>query len=284
VTSVGNARRRALGAAAATMGYEVLPLKGVREKVLESVPPTVPLTITASPRKGLAATVELAARLTEDGYQVVPHLSARLTRDRLELTAVLAQLAEAGIRGLFVIGGDGEPRGAYSCALELLSDIHESGYQFDDIGIAGYPEGHALIDDQDLVRALAAKAPLAHHITTQMCFDPERIRAWASALPAQGVNLPVRVGVPGAVARQKLVRISASIGLGDSARFLRKQQQLLWRFFLPGGYDSGSILRRLDLPVATAANITGFHVFTFNDLSGTERWRQSLIRQASALA
>jgi methylenetetrahydrofolate reductase (NADPH) len=284
VTGTGTARRRALGVAAASMGYEVLPLKGTRENVLEHVPPTVPLTVTASPQKGLAATVDLTARLAGDGYRATPHLSAKLTRDRAELADALAQLWEAGIRGLFVVGGDGEPRGAYSSALELLTAIHESGQGFEDIGIAGYPEGHPLISDRDLDRALAAKAPLVHHITTQMCFDPARIRAWASSLPARDVHLPVRVGIPGAVARQKLLRVSASIGLGGSARFLRRQQQLLWRFFLPSGYDPSKIVGGLDLPVPGAPNITGFHIFTFNDLSRTERWRQDLLRRAAAAA
>jgi methylenetetrahydrofolate reductase (NADPH) len=284
VSGPGTARRRALGTAAASMGYEVLPLKGTREKVLAHVPPTLPLTVTASPQKGLAATIDLATRLAGDGYRVTPHLSAKLTRDRAELTDILTQLQEAGIKGLFVVGGDGEPRGTYSSAGELLVGIHESGHEFEDIGIAGYPEGHALISDRDLGRALAAKAPLAHHITTQMCFDPARIRAWASSLPGRDVHLPVRVGIPGAVARQKLVRVSASIGLGGSARFLRKEQQLLWRFFLPGGYDPGKIIGGLHLPVPGAPNITGFHVFTFNDLSGTEQWRRDLLRRAAAAA
>ncbi|WP_431879694.1 methylenetetrahydrofolate reductase [Amycolatopsis sacchari] len=281
MTTSAEDRRRALAAAAREMGYEVLPFKGTLDNVLRHVPRAVPLTVTASPQKGLAATVDLAVKLAEEGYRVAPHLSARLTGDRQELHDHLARLAGVGIRALFVIGGDGESRGAYSNAHELLVDIHDSGHEFDDIGIAGYPEGHPLIGDQDLTRALAAKAPLAHHITTQMCFDVPRIRSWAAALRAQDVRLPVRVGVPGAVSRQKLLRIATAIGLGDSARFLRKQQQLLWRFFVPGGYDPGRIVRAVTADLPASPNLSGFHVFTFNDLGGTERWRQNLLRRAA---
>ncbi|NKQ52261.1 5,10-methylenetetrahydrofolate reductase [Amycolatopsis sp. K13G38] len=264
------------------MGYEVMPFKGTRENVLRHVPRTVPLTVTASPQKGLSATVKLAAELAGAGYRVAPHLSARLTRDKAELQDFLGILSAAGISSLFVVGGDGDDCGAYKTAHELLVDIHESGFVFGDIGIAGYPEGHPLIGEPDLTRALSDKAPLAHHITTQMCFDIKRIRSWAAALPERGVHLPVRIGIPGAVSRQKLMRIAGAIGLGDSARFLRKQQQLLWRFFLPGGYNPGKIVRSVAADIGRSPNIAGFHVFTFNDLGGTERWRQSLLRRAPA--
>ena len=45
----------------------------------------VKVTVTASPRKGLEATLGLSERLARAGYPVVPHLSARLVRDRSHL-------------------------------------------------------------------------------------------------------------------------------------------------------------------------------------------------------
>lgn len=269
-----------LRAAAAAMSYEIMPFKGTLDNVLRHVPRAVPLTITASPQKGQAGTVELAAKLAEEGYRVAPHLSAHLISDRQELLDHLARLAGAGVGNLFIVGGDGEARGSYTNAHELLVDIHGAGFAFDDIGITGYPEGHAFIDDHELARALSLKAPLANHITTQMCFDAGRIRSWAATLYGGGIHLPVRVGIPGAVSRQKLVRIAAAIGVGNSARFLKKQQQLLLRFFLPGGYNPGKIVRAMRPDIARSPNIIGFHVFTFNDLGGTEQWRQSLLRRA----
>ena len=175
------------------------------------------------------------------------------------------------------MGGDGTEQGPFVNALGLLRHIHQSGHHFADIGIGGYPDGHALIEEQALIAALVEKAPLANHITTQMCFDASKIRAWARTLPSKGVDLPVRVGVPGAVSRQKLVRISASIGIQDSARFLRKQRELLRKFFTPGGFHPGGLVRKLApeaSPGTPDSPIAGFHLFTFNDLKGTEEWRQ----------
>ncbi|WP_219635405.1 hypothetical protein [Nocardioides ungokensis] len=56
--------------------YEVLPTGTTEDKVLEHLPRDRTVTITASPSKGLEATLDLAERLTGHGYTTVPHLAA----------------------------------------------------------------------------------------------------------------------------------------------------------------------------------------------------------------
>lgn len=90
----------------------------------------------------------------------------------------------------------------------------------------------------------------------------------------------MHVGVPGAVTRQKLLRVSGGIGVGESAKFLRKQQSLLWRFFLPGGYSPDKVIKGLTPHFGQRDNhLAGFHVFTFNDLGPTEEWRRQSPRR-----
>ncbi|BDZ49420.1 methylenetetrahydrofolate reductase [Frondihabitans sucicola] len=273
MTSVRAATADALRSA----GYEILPFARTFENVLENVPRSTPLTVTASPPRGIGATVDLAVRLAAAGYDVAPHLAARMIADEHELSDVLARLAEAGVTSLFVVGGDGEPRGDYRDALPLLRAVRESAHDFTDIGIGGYPEGHALIPGSTLLQALREKAELANHVTTQICFDPAAIAAWAAELEREAITLPIRVGLPGAVRRQRLIRISAAIGLGDSARFLQKQKSLFWRFFLPGGYSPNRLITGLEPAVAGPSPVTAFHLFTFNELRATEAWRRELL-------
>ncbi|MFJ8048303.1 hypothetical protein [Streptomyces luteogriseus] len=67
-------------------------------------------------------------------------------------------------------------------------------------------------------------------------------------------------------------------GLGESAKFLKKQQTLLRRFFLPGGYRPDALLSGLAPHLGKADEaVAGFHVFTFNDLAPTEAWRRRLL-------
>ena len=53
---------------------------------------------------GLDRTVELAERLTAQGYDVVPHLAARMVSGRSELTELVERLAAAGVTNVFVPG------------------------------------------------------------------------------------------------------------------------------------------------------------------------------------
>jgi methylenetetrahydrofolate reductase (NADPH) len=276
--------RDALVRALRNASYEVLPFKRTEPAVLEHVPADVALTVTTTEAKGLAPTVDLAARLARHGYDAAPHLAARLVRDDAHLTDVVAQLREAGVRGVFVIGGDAaEPAGPFPDALSLLRRLDEIGHPFSTVGIGGYPEGHGHIPADLIEKALEEKAPHATQVITQLCFHAGTTVSWARTVKARGVALPVRVGIPGAVSRQKLVRISAGLGLGQSARFLKKQQSMLWRFFLPGGYRPDRLVRRLTPGLGEPDNnLAGFHVFTFNELEKTQTWRQQWLARLEA--
>lgn len=266
-----------------TMSYEVMPFKNTEADVLAHVPKSVPLTVTVTEAKGIDHTLNLTERLLGHGYQAAPHLPARQFADAAHVADVVARLTEAGVRSVFVVGGDApEPAGAFPDAFSLLQAMEQANHPFTEVGIGGYPEGHALIPQEAIDLALKQKAPLATRVLTQICFDATSTSTWAANIAAAGIDLPVYVGMPGPVNRQKLMRISAGIGLGQSARFLQKQQSLLWRFLLPGGYNPAKLVKRLaSAAVRTPNNIRGLHIFTFNELRGTERWRQELLAAVS---
>jgi methylenetetrahydrofolate reductase (NADPH) len=266
--------------------YEVLPVRTVEEAVVAHVPRTVPLTITTTEAKGLTPTIELAERLSGHGFTATPHLAARLVRDELHLTDILARLRATAVNGVFVVGGDvPEPVGTFPDALALLEKLEGIGHHFEHVGIGGYPEGHGHISAELIERALERKAPHASHIITQLCFHPSTTTAWARQVKLRGVDLPIRIGLPGAVTRQKLVRISAGLGLGQSARFLLKQHSMFWRFFLPHGYRPDRLVERLAPALGRPENnLQGFHLFTFNEVARTEAWRQEWLARLSDAA
>jgi methylenetetrahydrofolate reductase (NADPH) len=259
--------------------YEVLPLDGIVDDVVASVPRSVKVTVTASPAKGLEPTLEVAEQLAARGYAVVPHLSARLVRDKQHLQQVLRRLHAAEIREVFVIGGDArEPAGEFAGAAELLSAIDGlGGERFADVGIAGYPESHHVISDAITIEAMFQKEPMATYIVSQICFDPEVIAAWVRNVRDRGTLLPIWIGVPGAVDNRRLMRTSLRIGLGESARFLRAHGGWVRRLLMRRFYSPDRLLTRLaPLFSDPAARIAGIHVYTFNELERTERWRRRL--------
>lgn len=260
--------------------YEIFPLEGVEAVVAGCVPKGIKLTVTASPKRGIEATLDLAGRLSELGYRVVPHLSARLVSDRTHLEDILRRMREAGLREAFVVAGDrGEPVGEFADAHGLLAAMAEIGHDLQEVGIAGYPESHPLISDEVTIRAMYDKAPYATYIVSQICFDPGVISSWVRRVRNRGVGLPIYIGFPGVIDRQKLLRISTRIGLGESARFLSKNRHWLLRLFATG-YRPDHLLEELAACLEDPAlQIRGFHVYTFNEVARTEDWRREMLER-----
>jgi methylenetetrahydrofolate reductase (NADPH) len=259
--------------------YEVIPLDGIADAVAAHVPPDIKVTVTASPTKGLDATLRLAETLRQAGYRVVPHLSARLVRDAAHLADILDRLEAAAMREIFVIAGDAHtPAGDYASAVALLEAIGERRTGFEAIGISGYPESHHLISDEATIAAMFAKEPFATHIVSQICFDAAVIADWIHAVRARGTLLPIWIGIAGRVERQHLLRVSMKVGLGESVRFLRGHRHWLRRLALHRRYAPTRLLDALSGVIADpSARVAGLHVYTFNELAETERWRRQLL-------
>ncbi len=257
--------------------FEIIPLPGAVAEA-EVLPQGTKVSVTSSPKAGPEETVAAAEELAGRGLRVTPHLAARRFRDRTHLRAVLDRLVGAGFEEIFVVGGDGEPVGRFDDALSLLREIADAGASFPRVGVACYPEGHPDIPDEVLLAALREKQPLATHMTSQMCFDPEAIARWLKTVRGEGVDLPLWVGVPGVVDTGRLIKVAARIGVGGSLRFLMKHRRVVAGLVRGGGYDpTGLVAGLVPLVADPTAAVEGFHLFTFNQVAATEQWRRSLL-------
>ncbi len=278
----GGESKGALGEALARPRYEVFPAKGA-EALASHLPKEAKVTVTCSPTRGIEATLLFAERLAERGLRVVPHISARLVADEPHLEEIMRRLDDLDMKEIFVIGGDAKkPVGPFSGAFELLSAMADMGHDFKHVGIAGYPEGHPFIDDDTLRRALRDKLPFATYIVSQMCFDPRAIVDWVVGIRRRGIRLPVIVGVPGVVDKKRLFQVSRKIGVGDSARFLKKHTSLMVSLFKAGSYSPDDLVWELAPYVGDQGyNIIGFHVYTFNQIESTEKWRREMLNSGN---
>jgi methylenetetrahydrofolate reductase (NADPH) len=252
--------------------FEILPL-GHAEEEASRLPVPVRLTVTCSPKRGPDQAVAFAGRLHDLGHSVTVHIAARMVRDRAHLDVLLAAMTDAGADDLFLVGGDADrPLGVYSSAVELLPVVAEHPQRPQTIGIAGYPEGHPLISDETLDEGLLEKSRRADYVTTQMCFDPEALRSWVVRQRRRGMTLPILIGMPGKVARRKLLEMSVRIGVGPSLSFARKQRGLRNLFSRRSTLDRlyDGLSPTLDDP---ELNVVGFHYFTFNQLVDTWEWQ-----------
>lgn len=242
------------------------------------LPAGAAVTVTASPAKGIEATIELAETLQRAGFGAIPHLSARMIRDRAHLAELLAWLGAASVERAFVVGGDADAPGEFLDGLTLLRAMAEIGHRLREIGVPGYPQGHPDIAQPRLLQALADKAPFVQYVTTQLCFDTHAIAGWIAARRAAGITLPVHIGLPGVAELHKLMLISARIGVADSRRFLAKNTRLVGRLVRPGGYSPSGLLHDMaPLMADPTVRIEGLHIYTFNQVETTEAWRQRFL-------
>ncbi len=263
--------------------YEVLPTASIEDKLLEHVPVDRTLTVTASPSKGLEPTLDLAERLTGHGYVTVPHLAARMVRDKAELAEICDRLSGKGITRVFVPGGDADPPGAYPDALSMLEDLKELGSPFPHVGITGYPESHPTIDDDLTIQSMWDKRRYATHVVSNLTFDPQMLTTWVRRMRKRGISMPVLLGIPGPVDRTKLLAMAGKIGVGDSTRFLVKHKGTFARLAAPGGFTGEKFLQKCAAELsAPEMGVEGVHVFTFNQVAETERWRAELLDQLRA--
>jgi methylenetetrahydrofolate reductase (NADPH) len=272
--------RDALARLLAAPTFELIPLKTSMDQAAH-LPPGGTVSVTASPAKGIEATITLCEELQAAGFRAVPHLSARMVRDRAHLADLVAWLEGAGVDRAFVVGGDAKEPGDFPDGLSLLREMAEIGHPLSEIGIPAYPQGHAFIADGPLLAALRAKAEFASYMTTQLCFDPDAIGSWIAARRAEGIRLPVHVGVPGVAEPQKLLAISARIGVADTHRFLVKNVRFVTRLVRSGGfYRPDALLAGLAPFVADpAVGIVDLHMYTFNAVEGLESWRRAYLER-----
>jgi methylenetetrahydrofolate reductase (NADPH) len=262
----------------------VLPTASTEQSVLEWVPRDVVVTVTASPVKGLEPTLELAGRLAANGYCAVPHLSARLVKDKAHLTDIVDRLRAAGITDIFVPAGDADPpAGPFTSALALLEELDQLGRPFANVGVTGYPQSHPVIGDDVTIQAMWDKRRYATYLVSNLCFDPRTLRQWVRRVRARGVTLPLFVGLAGPLERTRLLKMAAKAGVAESSRFLTRHGEWFVRLGAPGAYSPERLLGDVGSALtADGAGVDGLHIFTFNQVQQTEQWRQELLQRASA--
>ncbi|MGQ4555528.1 methylenetetrahydrofolate reductase [Halobellus sp. GM3] len=263
--------------------FELLPFDSFDEEI-EQLPDGATIAVTTSPQLGIERTVERTEEAAEAGFEVVPHIAARYIEGPDELEEICERLEAAGVTDIFVPGGDREePVGEFESAYDLLVALEDLDYEFDEVGITGYPEGHDFISDAELEEAMEKKAPYATYIVTQLCYDPETILEWIEEIRGRGVDLPIEVGIPGVMKYQKLLTISRKVGVGDSVKFLRKTTGIVG--FVKQLVGSRGTYKPDDLIEGLAPyvdddtyGIRGVHLYTFNQTDDLEQWRQSRLR------
>jgi methylenetetrahydrofolate reductase (NADPH) len=242
--------------------------------------------VSAVPTRSPFEAIEAAVLLHKAGFEPVPHLAVRNFASTDELDTFLARATgEAGVRRVLVIAGDRDrPAGPYRSAIEVIDGGALRRHGITEVGIAGYPDGHPRISQQDLDRALADKinaaetTGMAVHVVTQFSFDAAATVKWITRLRDFGIEHRVRVGLAGPTSLSTLLRYAQRCGVRASAQGLARQAGLVRQLFAMSTPDA--LVRALAL---TQLGQIKPHYFSFGGLARTARWAHAVAASRIAI-
>ncbi|ADE85360.1 methylenetetrahydrofolate reductase [Rhodobacter capsulatus] len=196
--------------------------------------------IEGTPIEEMVAT---AKRLRDEGFEPMPHFPARIIRDALQLRDWVARYkGEAGVKQALLLGGGVKtPVGSLDNAMQLVETGAFAG--FERLHFAGHPEGNRDIDadgtDEIVMQALALKQKFADTtdadtaIVTQFAFEAGPIIQWVDRLAAEGIRMPVHIGIAGPAKLQTLLKFAISCGVGPSLKVLQKRAKDVTKLLTP---------------------------------------------------
>lgn len=194
------------------------------------LPPATPVAVTFLPGETLDARLAAAKEVRALGFEPMPHFSARRIKSEAEFQTMVKRMAdEAGVKRCFAIAGDPPTaEGPYSeTAMLIETGIFEAN-GIRAIGVAGHPQGHLNMTEDQCFAVLERKCSMIHEhgmkplIVTQFGFDPDAFMHWLVVLRQRGIDAPVRIGVPGPTSIKGLLKFAARCGVEASASVMSK--------------------------------------------------------------
>lgn len=249
------------------------------EAIRDSAGAGVRVYVSAIPTRPSLELVEQAAMTRKVGLEPIPHIAVRNYTSRDELTSLVGRLAvEAGVKHVLVISGDrGDSAGPFTSSLEIIESGILQQHGITHVSVAGHPDGHPVVADDVMNRALlakleaAAQSGLTADVVTQFAFDPAGITRWIMKMRDLGIEAPIRIGLAGPTNLTTLLKYAQRCGVKASIGGITKHAGLVKNLFGVSAPDS--VVRALAGENATGAlGNVAVHYFSFGGVAATSKW------------
>jgi methylenetetrahydrofolate reductase (NADPH) len=243
------------------------------------IPPGTRINVTFLENEDLAMRVNAAAAAKRLGFTPVPHISARRLKSQEMLEEYLSALRDIGAsENVLVIGGDPTvPMGPYEESLAVIDSGLLQQYGVKHISMGGHPSGDPNIPADALFPALERKsAALARlqipgTVITQIDFDVDRVLAWLAEVREHGVDLPIRVGVPGPASVKLLLGFASRLGISTSTTIAKKYGLSVTNLLGKAGPDK--FIRDLQAGLDPGKHgVVKLHFYTFGGFKTAAEW------------
>jgi len=245
--------------------------------LLDKITPGKIIAVPYLPTETNEARIAAARTLVDEGFQAMPHFSARRIASEAEFRALLDGVAQAGAKRCLVIAGDpAQPMGPYADSLSLIETGAFEKAGIKTLGVAGHPEGHAAMTKDQTFAVLARKSEailkrgMTPEIVTQFAFDGDAVLRWLKELRARGLAHPVRLGVAGPASLKTLMRFAALCGVASSASVIAKYGLSLTN--LLGSSGPEKFIARLLTELGPEHGEVHLHFYPFGGTAKTLDW------------
>ena len=184
----------------------------------------------------------------------------------------------AAVKQVLLIAGDvKEPQGPFAATIEVMNTGLLGRYGINSLSIAGHPEGHPAVAENEVRAAETAKAQLAQQLgieitfVTQFLFESVPIIDWCQQLRARGVSAMITIGLAGPAKLTTLLNFAYALRRRSLDSRHRHSRQCADQA------DRGT-RSRADRPRAPRAYLSGelvidgLHLYSFGGLLRTCRW------------
>lgn len=268
-------------------GYTIETTPAVYEKygnLKYFLPNTKNIYITYLPNEKPQRIVNIAKKINNEGLTPIPHLPARTIKDYKTLEKYIADLSEiAGCKKILIIGGEKSQIGDFNSSLQILETDLLSKFKYEEVGLAGHPEGHPDISKNDLDDAIIKKNQFAKNVdfkmylATQFFFEASVFELWEKHIHKLGNKLDIHAGIPGPANIKTLISYARSCGIGNSIRFLSKQALNITKIAVTRTPDKLiADLSEYKFKTKTS-NLTKLHLFPFGGIKKTSQWMDTII-------
>ncbi|MGD8339682.1 MAG: methylenetetrahydrofolate reductase [Gammaproteobacteria bacterium] len=223
--------------------------------------------------------VSLALRFKDAGFTPVPHIIARKLSSAEQLEGALKRLQAGGVDQALCIAGDiAVDDNAFDSSLEVLQTGLFGECKFAEVGVAAHPEGSAAIGEARVAEALAGKAefaktaPFKLRFVSQFGFDARPFFDWERETSAQGIDLPIHVGLAGPASLKQLARFAVVCGVGASARMLKSRTSATANLLKSKAPDDLVVEFARHQAANPATRIRSPHIFAFGGVAKSARW------------
>jgi methylenetetrahydrofolate reductase (NADPH) len=200
------------------------------ENAASVIPAGTRINVTFLENEDLSMRVTAAQAVKRLGFTPVPHISSRRIKSQEMLEEYLSGLRDIGAsENVLVIGGDPTtPMGPYPESLAVIESGVLQQYGVRHVSMGGHPSGDPNIPADVLMPSIQKKAAalaglnLPGAIITQVDFDVDRVLQWVAEVREAGVDLPIRVGVPGPASVKLLLGFAGRLGISTSATIAKK--------------------------------------------------------------